>query len=414
MIRKFIIHAAQMVSPRGKKALKGKEMNNLNIIKDAAVYIEDETIVMVGTTEEVLKVYTPNSEDEVIDATGKCILPGFVDSHTHFIFGGYRAREFMDRVNGKPYLDILKAGGGIQNSVGSTKNSSEEQLYKTGLSRLEEMLSMGITTVEGKSGYGLDKDTELKQLRVFQKLKEEQAMDIAITYLGAHAVPKQFSGDGDGYIDEIIEKILPIIHEEELAEFCDVFCEEGVFSIEQSEKLLLAAKNMGFKIKLHADEMTTLGGAGLAVKLGAFSADHLLMVADKDIEALAKSNTIATLLPCTAFCLKHPYAPGRKMIDAGCAVALASDFNPGSCFTNSIPLVFALSVLHMNLSLEEAITALTLNGAAAIGMEEKIGSIEPGKQADIIFLKNEDYRFLVYHTGMNQVEHLMKKGKIIY
>lgn len=414
MKRKFIIHAAQMVSPIGTKALRGKDMSKLTILEDAAVYIEDETIIMTGTTEEVLKAHKLEAEDEVIDASGKCILPGFVDSHTHFIFGGFRSQEFMDRINGKPYLDILKAGGGIQSTVVSTKSSTEEELYADGCSRLQDMLSMGITTVEGKSGYGLDLATELKQLRVLQRLNKEHPMDIAITYLGAHAVPKEYLGAGDKYIEEIIEKILPAIKKKNLAEFCDVFCEEGVFSLEQSRKLLQAAKKLGFKIKIHADEMSTLGGAGLGAELGAFSADHLLMASDRDIKVLAASDTIATLLPCTAFCLKHPYAAGRKMIDEGCAVALASDFNPGSCFTNSIPLVFALSVLHMKLTLEETITALTLNGAAAIGRSDKLGSIEAGKQADILFLKAEDYGFLVYNTAINQVEHVMKKGTIIY
>ncbi len=412
MKRKFIIHADQLVTPLGRKALHGKDMNKLYIIHDAAVCVEDEIIIAVGTTESILKAYIPSSEDEIIDASGQCILPGFVDSHTHFVFGGYRSQEFIDRLKGKAYLDILKAGGGIQNTVRSTRGCSEEQLYKDGFNKLQEMLSMGITTVEGKSGYGLDKETEVKQLRVYSKLKENHPMDIAITYMGAHAVPPEYNEDQ--YIDKMIKEIMPYIKENEMAEFCDVFCEEGVFSVEQSERLLTAARDMGFKLKIHANEMTSLGGAALAARIKAVSADHLLMITEQEVEALGKSGTIATLLPCTAFCLAHPYAPGRKMIDRGCAVALASDYNPGSCFTNSIPLIFALSVIHMKLTIEEAITALTLNGAAALGRSESIGSIEPGKQADIIFLKEPDYGFLVYNTGTNQVKHLMKKGRLIY
>jgi imidazolonepropionase len=414
MEKTLIIHASQIVTPIGFEMKKGKAMHEICLIEDGAIYIEDGIIKEVGSTEKLLSKGLLTSECKVIDAEGKCVLPGFVDSHTHFIFGGYRQEEFVKRLQGTPYLDILKAGGGIQSTVKSTREADFESLFSAGLKRLDAMLAQGVTTVEGKSGYGLGLETELRQLKVIKACGDNHPMDVAATYLGAHAVPKEYAGKGDDYVAYMIREVLPEVKKQELAEFCDIFCEEGVFDVTQSKKLLEAAKQLGLKIKIHADEIVQLGGGELAAELGASSADHLLMVSDKGIASLAENNVVATLLPATAFCLAKPYAKARQMIDAGCAVALASDLNPGSCFTNSIPLLFALAAIHMKMTPEEALTAMTLNGAAALGREKSIGSIEVGKQADLIILGYPDYRFLVYHTGVNVVERVIKKGRLVY
>lgn len=413
MKKVLLINASQIVTPKGFKAKKGLEMRNLLTIEQGAIYIEDGIIKEVGNSKAVLNKIDLK-ECKVIDVAGKCVLPGFVDSHTHFIFGGYREEEFVSRLEGAEYLDILKMGGGIQSTVKSTKNASFEELYKLGLERLEGMLSQGITTVEGKSGYGLDLECEVKQLKVMKKLNDNNAIDIISTYLGAHAVPKEYEGRSADYVDYMIKEVLPKVKQEALAEFCDVFCEAGVFSIEESKKLLLEAQKLGFKSKLHADEIVQLGGGELAGEIDSVSADHMLMVSEEGIKAISQKDVVATLLPCTAFCLGKPYAPARRIIDGGCAVALASDFNPGSCFANSVPLILALAVIHMKMTIEEAITAITLNGAAAIDRAESIGSIEVGKKADLTILKYPSYKFLVYNTGTNIVSKVLKAGEVVY
>lgn len=277
---------------------------------------------------------------------------------------------------------------------------------------LRKMTSMGITTVEGKSGYGLNRETELLQLKVMRSLNNDECtrVDIVPTFLGAHALPSEYKDRPDDYIDFLIRELLPVIQRDSLAEFCDVFCEEGVFSVEQSRRLLTAARDYGLLPKLHADEIVSLGGAELAAELGAVSADHLLHASDAGIEAMARKGVVATLLPLTAFALKEPYARGRDMIDAGCAVALATDLNPGSCFSGSIPLTFALACIHMRFTVEEAITALTLNGAAALNRADSIGSIEVGKKGDFVVLDSDDYNILPYYVGMNCVNTTIKGG----
>lgn len=318
------------------------------------------------------------------------------------------------RLQGTAYLDIMRAGGGIRSTVEQTRAASEETLVALGKARLQEMLAQGVTTVEGKSGYGLDLSCEQKQLRVMHALNQEGPVEVVPTYLGGHAVPPEYAGRTDAYIQFMLETVLPQIKEAHLAEFCDVFCEAGVFSVKQSRKLLAGAQRLGFPSKIHADEIEPLGGAELAGELHAVSADHLLRASADGIAALAKNKVVATLLPCTAFCLGKPYAPARKMIDSGCAVALASDFNPGSCFCDSIPLMIALGVIHMGMTIEETLTALTLNGAAAVGRADRIGSLEPGKQADVVLLGYPAYSFLAYHTGANLVDTVLKKGTVVY
>lgn len=413
MKRTILTNISEVVTPEGKAALHGKDMGKVKRLKDAAIVIEDGKILAVGANEAIVKQYV-NGTATLQDMGKSCVLPGFVDSHTHFIFGGYRPEEFMMRLNGASYLEIHKAGGGIWNTVQATRNMSLEEMVQAGKERLADMLSMGVTTVEGKSGYGLNKECELRQLEALAILKKEQPVSLVSTFLGAHSIPEEYRGRSDAYIDFLIEEMLPAVKEKNLAEYVDIFCENSVFSCEQSRRYLLEAKKAGFGVKIHADEIEALGGSGVAAEVGAASADHLLMIRKTDCEKLAASDTVATLLPATAFCLHKPYAPARELIDRGCAVALASDYNPGSCFTNSIPLLFALAVIHMKMSLEEALCALTLNGAAAVGRADRTGSIEPGKAADLVVLEKPKYEFLVYHTGKNIVREVYKDGDIVY
>lgn len=408
--RLIIKNASEVVTCSGFSAKFGSEMKDIKVIEKGSIVIEDGIIKAVGASEEVLKGID-ESQYDIIDAEGKAVLPGFVDSHTHFIFGGYRAEEFSWRLRGDSYMSIMERGGGIVNSVKSTREASFEELYNLGKERLNSMLEFGVTTVEGKSGYGLDIDTELKQLQVMEELEKDHPMDIVKTFLGAHATPVEYKGRTPEYVDFIINEVLPKVHNH--AEFCDVFCEKNVFSIEESRSILNKAKELGMKLKLHADEIVQLGGAELSAEVGAISADHLLQASDEGIKAMAEKSVVATILPCTAFSLKESYARGREMIDNGCAVALATDFNPGSCFTNSIPLVFSLACLHINLSIEEAITALTINGAAALGRAETIGSIDVGKNADIVILKYPSYKFIPYNLAVNTVEKVIKKGEVV-
>lgn len=409
----LIRHLSQLVTPRGTSLRKGKAMSELLELEDAAVYMEEGTIRLVGTTAQVEAALPPLTDCQVVEGRGMCALPGFVDSHTHFLFGGHRPEEFAARLGGAEYLDLLRMGGGIQATVSATRAAGGRALARSGKERLDAMLAQGVTTVEGKSGYGLDLDTELLQLRVMRELDRSQAVEIVSTYLGAHAVPTEFAGRGDDYIDFMLQTVLPQIRAEHLARFCDVFCEADVFSVAQARRLLAGARDMGFGLKLHADEIVSLGGAGLGAELGAVSADHLLAISDQDAAALAQSATAATLLPCTAFCLGKPYAPARELIDRGCGVALATDYNPGSCFCDNIALLFSLAAIQMKMTLPEALTALTLNGAAAVGRADKIGSIEPGKQADLVLLHWPSYLYLVYHTAMNGVGAVYKKGALV-
>ncbi|MGB4438456.1 MAG: imidazolonepropionase [Sedimentibacter sp.] len=412
MNKLLIKNASELVTCKGKSPRHGKDMSDIGLIKNGCVVVENDIIVDVGSTDDILKKYDEN-EYTVIDAKDKAVLPGFIDSHTHLIFGGYRADEFSWRLRGDNYMSIMERGGGITSTVRATRNTSLEEFIEVGKKRLDKFMDMGVTTVEGKSGYGLDYETEIRQLEAMQKLNEIHPVDVISTFLGPHSVLPEYKGKEDFFIDFMINEVLNKVAEKNLAEFADIFCEKNVFSIEQSRKFLLAAKNCGLKLKIHADEMAQLGGTELAVELSCISADHLLQASDEGIKRLSTSDTIATLLPATAFCLKEEYARGRYMIDSGCAVALATDFNPGSCFTNSIPLIIALAALHMNMSIEEIITALTVNAAVAVGRSDTIGSIEIGKKADIIILEYPSINFLPYHATVNIVETVIKNGQIV-
>jgi imidazolonepropionase len=414
----IIRDAAELVTVNGFAAKRGRDMSELGLVSGGAVAIEQGQITAVGPTAGVMAGLEAAGKDlsrfTVIDASGKAVLPGFVDSHTHLVFGGDRAEEFSWRLKGESYMDILARGGGILSTVRATRKAALEELVQTGVGRLDSMLAFGVTTVEGKSGYGLDRDTELKQLEAMAGLNRRHPVEVVPTFMGAHAVLPEWKGREDAYVDFLLAEVVPETARRGLAEFCDVFCEKNVFSVAQSRRLLTEAARAGLKPKLHADEIVPLGGAQLAAEIGAVSADHLLHASDAGIAAMAAAGVVATLLPATAFSLKEPYARGRFMIDAGLAVALATDFNPGSCFSESIPLIAALAALYMGLTSEEIVTALTLNAAAALGRADRIGSLDAGKQGDVIVLENPSYRFIPYHIGVSTVAKVIKKGNLVY
>ena len=404
----LIENIGELVTVAGTTRRGREAMRDIRVLSGpASVLIRDGKIAYAGPSADCPTV---ESGVERVDAKGHSVLPGLVDSHTHLVFGGFREDEFQWRLAGESYMSIMEKGGGIAATTTATREASAEELTEAALLHLRSMLRMGVTTMEAKSGYGLDKETELRQLEVAKRLDEMQPIDVISTYLGAHDIAPEYQGDPDGYIDFIIREMLPIVKERGLARNVDIFTEKNVFDLEQSRRLLTAARDMGFATKMHADEIYPLGGAGLAADLGCLSADHLLKISDKDIDKMAKSHTVSTLLPLTAFSLMDDYAPARKMIDAGCAVALASDLNPGSCFSCSIPLMIALATIYMHMSVEEAVTALTINAATALGLQDEIGSIEEGKAGDVVILRYPSYKFLSYHFGMNIVETTVKGG----
>lgn len=407
----LIRNASQVVTCSGFAAKKGPEMSNLHIIDNGAVVISGGIITHVGPTKEILR--TVNAEEYLeIDATGRVLLPGFVDSHTHFLFDGYREAAFTKDLFRNRSLVASEYCEDVLDTVNATRGCEFDQMWEIGYERLDEMLDMGVTTVEGKSGYGMDLETELRQLRVMADLNDEHPIDIVSTYFGGHITPPEYTHQTDDYITYMIETVIPELRMERTVTFCDVFCEQGLFSLSQSERLLRAARSQRFKLKMHTDAMTSFGGAELAAQLKIVSADHLLHISDEGIKRLARSGVVATLLPFTSFSQNTSYARGREMIDAGCAVALASDYNPGSSFSCSIPMLFALACIQMKLTVEEAVTALTINGAAALGLSKKVGSIDVGKKADLILLKYPSYKFLPYNIGMNIVDTVIKDGTL--
>ena len=412
----LIKNAAQVVTSHGASAkpLVGEALGRIEVIEDGAVAVSGDQIIAVGPTAEIIKQIETDRQTKVIDAAGKVVLPGLVDPHTHVVFGGSREHELSLKLQGVPYLEILARGGGILSSVEATRAAPEDQLVERGIKYCRQMLAQGTTTAEAKSGYGLSTEAELKTLSAVRRVAAAQPVDLVPTFLGAHAVPKEFKGEPDRYLDLVIEEMLPQVVEQKLARYCDVFCEEGVFSIEQSRRLLMAARAAGLELKLHADEIVPLGGAELAAELGAISADHLLVISDRGIEKMAAAGVIAVLLPGTTFYLREEhYAPARKMIEAGVPVALATDFNPGSSPNNNLQLVINIACLYLRMTPAEVINAITINAAHALGRSATIGSLEENKTADLVIFDAPNYDYLAYRYGTNLVETVIKNGTVV-
>ncbi len=410
-----IIHANQLVTMDSKFGVPriGEKMGELAIILDGAVAVKDDKIIFVGTTKDLMSKYAYNQINIKIDATNKLVTPGFIDPHTHIIFDGSRENELSMKLAGKTYLEILEAGGGILKTVRETRKASLEKLVENGKKILDRMMNYGTTTVETKSGYGLSLDSEIKSLKAANILNKEHPLDVVSTFLGAHAIPPEYKGRTDDYVDLIISEIIPKIASEGLAEFCDVFCEEGIFSIEQTQKIIIAAKRYGLKPQIHIDEIVDTNGALLAAKLNAVQAAHLLKSNNNGLEAMRKAGVIATLLPGTPFCLMlKDYAPARKMIEFGIPVALATDLNP-NCWTESMQMIIVLACYNMKLSPAEALSAATINAACALQRQDQVGSIEVGKKADLVMFNAPNYQFLAYQFGINLVSTVIKNGKIV-
>ncbi len=413
MMGLILKNASVLATPLGNTLKMGKEMGDLKIIENGCIITEGGIIKAVGGPEILSDI--DENEYEVIDCTGKTILPGFVDSHTHFVWGGYRENEFSWRLQGVSYVSIMERGGGIKATTTATRQASFEELLKVGKKRMKSMAGFGVTTVEGKSGYGLDKETELRQLEVMKALKDEKLQRLVTTYMGAHDVPEEYKGKSMEYIKYCINEVMPMVKERDLADFVDIFTEKGVFDLEETKVYLNAAKDMGFKIKMHADELNEgFKASELAGELKCTSADHLLKISDEGMMALKDNKVSATLLPLTAFSIKAPYAKAREMVDKGLGVSLATDMNPGSCYSESIPLLIALSSIYMGLTIEEIITGLTLNGSYAVGLSDVTGSLEVGKSADIAVFDVPNHRFLNYHFGVNECCLTIASGRVIY
>ena len=410
----LLIHnLSEIATPQGTTSLAGSEQGRVERRTGAEVLCRDGRILGIGTHEDLARQFGPLAGGETLDAGGGTLIPGFVDPHTHLPWAGSREEEFSMRLAGKTYMEIAAAGGGILSTVAATRKASEEELVRNVTRRLDLMLTHGTTTAEAKSGYGLSLEDELKQLRAIEVASNAHAVDLVPTLLAAHEVPPEHRRERDRYIDLICHEIIPATAEANLARFCDVFCEEGVFTAEESRRVLTVGRDNGLRPRLHADEFVDSGGAELAGELGALSADHLTAVSDAGIEAMAAAGVTAVLLPGTSFFLmKHAYAPARRLIEAGIPVALATDCNPGSSHTESMPMVFVLAVYEYGLSIEEALTAATLNAACSLGLGEVTGSVEVGKQADLLILDAPNLFHLAYHYGINPIRAVVKRGRI--
>ncbi len=398
-------------SPVGSHPHKGAEQGENIKLKNAAVLCENGIIKEV--TFEGKLPQGADDADTIIDAEGRLMTPGLVEGHTHLVFGGYRQHEIPLKLAGAGYLDILAAGGGILDTVRNTRKASFEELYDKAEGFLDEMMGLGVTTCEAKSGYGLDFENEIKMLKVVEKLNADHPMDVVSTFMGAHAVPDEYKGKADAYIDLMCDELLPYVKKENLAQFCDAFCEEGVFDVPQTEKYMKVAKELGFKLKLHADEIEEIGGSELAGRMGAVSAEHLIAIGEKGMAALQQAGTTAMLLPATSFYLGKTFAPAKRMIELGIPVAIASDFNPGSCPSLNLQFAINLGYLKYRMLPEEILTAVTINPACAIGMGDKVGTAEPGKQADFVIWDAPDMEMLCYRFGSNMALQTIKKGVLV-
>jgi imidazolonepropionase len=406
---------ARVYTPQmGTRPAAGAGQGQIALWEDGALLVENGRLAAVGTGRDVEEKARGKPVDMEIGLEGAAVVPGFVDSHTHACFAARREGEFSMRLAGKPYLDILKAGGGILSSVRHVRAASEEELFRLSAKWLETALHFGTTTAEVKSGYGLDTETELKMLRVIARLGRETPQSIVPTFMGAHAVPEEYKQNPAEYVRLLREEMLPAVIKQGIARFCDVFCEEGVFSVEESREILLKARALGLRLKVHADEVHDLGGAALAGELRAASAEHLLAASDEGIEAMARGGVVDVLLPATAYSLKQPFARAREMVARGVPVALATDLNPGSCFCQSMPFVASLAMMGMNMTPEETLTGVTLNAAWAVGMEGEAGSLERGKMADFVVLDGETPAVLAYASGTSPVLSVWKRGERVF
>ncbi len=410
----LIVNASELITLKGpRRARQKEEMSALGIIKDGALMVSDGVIVDVGRTDSVTRDHDAADIDR-IDAGGKVVMPGFVDCHTHLVYAGSREFELEMKAKGKGYLDIMREGGGIYRTVKDTREATWQELFHQSARRLESMIAHGSTTIEAKSGYGLDRTIEIRMLETIRRLGEDFPATLVPTYLGAHAIPLEFKGRADEYVDFMTAEVMPEVSKRRLAEFCDVFCEKGAFTVEQSRKVLLAAKALGLKLKIHADELSPSGGAELAAEVGAVSAEHLAKPSDDGIMAMARKDVIGALLPATPYSsMSKDYADGRRLIDLGVPVALGTDLNP-NCWNESMQFTVSLACHKMRMTPPEALTAATMNAAAAVGLEKKVGSLERGKKADIIVMDVPTHAHIPYRFGTNLCSVVVKEGKTVW
>lgn len=408
----LIKNIGTLQTPVGSYSHKGKEQGENQKLQDASIFVRDGVITEIASNGERTSDWEQDA-DVVVDANYKLVTPGLVDGHTHMVFGGYRQHEVAMKLRGATYLDILRAGGGILDTVHKTRDAEEGDLcYKTG-KFLDEMMTYGVTTAEAKSGYGLDFATEMKMLEVIARVNENHPVDLVATFMGPHAIPPEFKENPDAYIDLVCDEMLPYVKEHKLAEFADIFTEDSVFDYEQSKKYLTRAKELGFKLRIHADEIEAIGGSKLAGEMGCVSAEHLISINEEGLESMAKGGVTAMCLPATSFYLGADFAPARKMIEMGIPVATATDFNPGSCPSMNLQLVMTLACLKYKMLPEEILTAVTINPACAVGRGDQVGTLEVGKQADIVIWNAPDMEMLCYRFGSNMASKVIKKGKIV-
>ena len=404
----YITNIGLLATPRGDSARRGQQQGEITLLRDAWVAVEGGKIAAVGQGQPA-----PEDGDILLDAGGRLMTPGLVDAHTHLIFGGWRQNELGMKLHGKTYLEIQNAGGGIQSTTNATRKASVEELSSKAAKALDEMMGFGTTTVEAKSGYGLATEHELKALEVIKDLNDHHRMDLVATFMGAHLVPAEYKANREEYVRLVCEEMMPRVKEQGIAKFCDVFCEADTFTVEESRQVLEAGLKYGLRPKIHADEIEAIGGSQLAGEIGAISAEHLIVCPPEGIESMAKGGVIACLLPATSFNLGAVFAPARDMVAAGVPVAMATDFNPGSCPCLNMQFVINLGCLKYKLTPEEVLTAVTLNGAAAIDMADQVGSVEEGKLGDLIIWDAPDLDYICYRVGSNLAKTVIKRGEIV-
>ncbi|MEW5994759.1 MAG: imidazolonepropionase [Candidatus Zixiibacteriota bacterium] len=409
----LIKNIGQLITMAGPVPRLGSQMQEIGLIEGGGMAVAGEEILAVGKSDEIERGVELTEGCIVIDADNAVVTPGLIDPHTHPVFSKTREQEFEMRIQGKSYMEIAQAGGGIRSSVRDLRTASTDTLVKTTRHRLDRMLLYGTTTIEAKSGYGLSTESEVLQLEIIRELNESHPMDLVPTFLGAHEVPDEYRDKRNQYIELLVREMIPVVAERKLAEFSDVFCEEGVFDIAESRRIQQAAADAGMRLKFHADELKSTGGAELAASMGAVSADHLVYISQDGIKALADSGTAAVLLPGTTFSLSgKQYAPARKMIDAGVTVALSTDCNPGSSYSEALPFMISLAAVQMNMTAAESLCAVTVNAACAVDRGGRIGQLQPGLPADIVIWDMNDYRELPYHYGVNLVRTVIKNGRV--